>query len=54
MSEKAFGPEHLSVATTLQQCAAILRKVGEEKEASEMEARAGAIRERQVGGQRKR
>ena len=46
MSEKAFGPEHLAVTTALVQCAAILRKVGEEKEASEMETRAQTIRAR--------
>ena len=42
--EKALGPEHPNVATSLENYAALLRKVGREAEAAGMEARAEAIR----------
>ncbi len=42
--EKALGPEHRHVATSLENYAALLRKTGRSAEASRMEARAKAIR----------
>ncbi len=42
--EKALGPEHPDVATSLKNYAALLRKTGRATEASKMEARAKAIR----------
>ncbi|MCH7540299.1 MAG: tetratricopeptide repeat protein, partial [Proteobacteria bacterium] len=42
--EKALGPDHPDVATSLENYAALLRKTGRGTEATEMEARAKAIR----------
>ena len=42
--EKALGPEHPNLATSLENYAALLRKTGRADEAAEMEARAKAIR----------
>ncbi len=42
--EKALGPEHPHVATSLENYAALLRKTGRGHEAAKMEARAKAIR----------
>jgi tetratricopeptide (TPR) repeat protein len=42
--EKALGPEHPSVATTLANYAALLRKLDRTAEAETKEARAKAIR----------
>ncbi len=42
--EKALGPEHPDVATSLENYAALLRETGRADEAAEMEARAKAIR----------
>ncbi len=42
--EKALGPEHPHVATTLENYAALLRETEREDKAEEMEARAKAIR----------
>ncbi len=42
--EKALGPEHPSVATSLENYAARLRKTGRSTEAAKLEARAKAIR----------
>ena len=42
--EKAYGPEHPTVAEVLGNYANLLRKTGREEEASSMEARAQAIR----------
>ena len=44
--EKTLGPEHPNVATSLENYAALLDKMGREEEASSMEARAQAIREK--------
>jgi len=44
--EKALGPEHPNVAQVLENYADLLRKTGREEEASGMEARAQAIREK--------
>ncbi len=44
IKEKALGPEHPRVATTLENYAALLRKTGRTTEATKMEARAKAIR----------
>ena len=41
--EKALGPEHLDVATSLENCAMLLRMTNREDEAVKMEARAKAI-----------
>jgi tetratricopeptide (TPR) repeat protein len=48
IKEKALGPEHLSVATTLENYAALLRKTNREVEAIKLEARAKAIRDKQA------
>ncbi len=42
--EKALGPEHPSVAQSLENYAALLRKTGRSAEAIKMKARAKAIR----------
>ncbi len=42
--EKALGPEHPDVATSLENYAALLRETEREDRAEEMEARAKAIR----------
>ncbi len=42
--EKALGPEHPNVATSLENYAALLRENGRTAEADKMEARAKAIR----------
>ena len=42
--EKGLGPEHPSVATGLENYATLLRTTGRADEATEMEARAKAIR----------
>ena len=42
--EKALGPEHPHVATSLENYAALLRKTGRGNEAIRMKARAKAIR----------
>jgi tetratricopeptide (TPR) repeat protein len=42
--EKALGPKHPSVATNLENYAAMLRETGRTAEADKMEARAKAIR----------
>ena len=42
--EKALGPEHPRVATSLENYAALLRDTGRSAEAAKMEARAKAIR----------
>ncbi len=44
IEEKALGPEHPDVATTLKSYAALLRKTGRSTAAQGMEARAKAIR----------
>ncbi len=41
--EKALGPQHPHVATTLQDYAPLLRKTGRSTEATKMEARAKAV-----------
>ena len=42
--EKALGPEHPELATSLENYAALLRQTGRADEAERMEARAKAIR----------
>ncbi len=42
--EKALGPEHPHVVTSLENYAALLRKTGRHTEAAKMKARAKAIR----------
>ena len=42
--EKALGPEHPRVTTSLENYAALLRKTGRGEEADTLEARAQAIR----------
>jgi hypothetical protein len=42
--EKALGPEHPNVATSLENYAALLRETGRTCEANKVEARAKAIR----------
>ncbi len=42
--EKALGPEHPNVATTLENYAELLRTMNRDAEAKSMEARAKAIR----------
>jgi len=42
--EKALGPDHPNVATSLENMAALYRKSGREKEAEALEKRAAAIR----------
>ncbi len=42
--EKALGPEHPDVATSLENYAALLRATGRSAEAGKMEARAKEIR----------
>ncbi len=42
--EKALGPDHPDVATSLENYADLLRKTGRGDEAAKMEARAKAIR----------
>ncbi len=44
IDEKALGPEHPAVATSLENYAALLRKTGRGAEAENKEARAKAIR----------
>ncbi len=44
--EKALGTEHPNVATSLENYAALLRKMNREADAVQMEARAKAIREK--------
>ena len=44
IAEKALGPEHPDVATSLENYAALLRQTGRADEAETMEARAKAIR----------
>ncbi len=44
IDEKALGQEHPLVATSLENYAVLLRKTGRSSEATEMEARAKAIR----------
>jgi Tetratricopeptide repeat len=43
IQEKAFGPEHPDVATSLENYASLLRAVGRRDEAAPLETRAGAI-----------
>jgi tetratricopeptide (TPR) repeat protein len=45
--EKAFGPDHPNVATVCENMAECYKKVGKEKEAEELEARAREIRSKQ-------
>ncbi len=47
--EKALGPEHPAVATSLENYAGLLRKTGRTEEAAGMEDRAQAIRARHAG-----
>ena len=42
--EEALGPEHLDVATSLENYAGLLRETGRSEEAEEMETRAEAIK----------
>ncbi len=42
--ENSLGPQHSDVAESLENYAALLRKIGRDVEASEMEVRAKAIR----------
>ena len=44
LQEKALGPEHHNVATSLENYASLLRTVGRPEEATPLEARAKAIR----------
>jgi tetratricopeptide (TPR) repeat protein len=44
IDEKALGPEHRDVATSLENYAALLRETGRGEKAEEMEARAKTIR----------
>ncbi|MEE8084698.1 MAG: tetratricopeptide repeat protein [Alphaproteobacteria bacterium] len=44
MDEKALGPDHPTIATSLENYAALLRTTGRGNEAVAMEARAKAIR----------
>ncbi len=44
ISEKALGPDHPNVATSLENYAAVLRKTGRTSEAANIEARAKTIR----------
>ena len=44
IDEKALGPDHPNVATTLENYAALLRETQRNAEATEMEARAKEIR----------
>ena len=46
IDEKVFGPSHASIAPLLGQYAVVLRKLGDEKEAGRLEARAKWIAER--------
>ncbi len=46
LDETAKGPEHPDVAKVLENYADLLRKMGREEEASNMDARAKAIREK--------
>ena len=46
--EKALGPEHPDVATSLENYADLLRKTGRVSEATKMEARAKAIGAKQA------
>ena len=48
IQEKALGPEHPNVATSLENYAAWLRGTGRTAEADNMEARARSIRERRA------
>ena len=47
-AEKALGPEHPKVATSLENYAGLLRATGRTAEADEMEARAKAIRDKRA------
>jgi Tfp pilus assembly protein PilF len=42
--EKALGPDHPKVAQSLENMAQLYRKIGQEKDAEELEKRAAAIR----------
>ncbi len=42
--EKALGPDHPNVATSLENYVDLLRKMGRDEEAEKLEARAQAIR----------
>ena len=44
ISEKALGPDHPHLATSLENYAGLLHETGRSAEATEMEARAEAIR----------
>ena len=44
IDEKALGPEHPDVATSLENYASLLRETGRAGDAAEMETRAQAIR----------
>ena len=46
--EKALGPNHPHVATTLENYAALLRETGRTAKADKMEARAKAIRDKRA------
>ena len=46
--EKALGPEHPNVATSLENYAALLRETGRTAEADKLEARAKAIRDKRA------
>ena len=44
VAEQSVGPDHPTVATSLENMAALYRKTGREKEAEALEKRAAAIR----------
>ncbi len=44
MAEKALGPNHPDVATSLENIALLYRKTGRDREAESLEARAAGIR----------
>ncbi len=45
---EALGPNHPHVATSLENCAALLRATGRAAESDNMEARAKAIRDKRI------
>jgi hypothetical protein len=47
INEKALGPDHPTVARTLKNYAALLRKTNHDSQANELETRAKAILEKQ-------
>ncbi len=50
IGEKALGPEHPDVATSLENLGRLYRAQGKAAEAERLEARAKAIRAKQAGG----